>query len=334
MIGVAFVTAAAGLIAAGAGEGEAMDKGPLVVRPVHTYSIVARDAATGEMGVAVQSHWFSVGSIVAWAEAGVGAVATQSLVDPSYGPLALELLRAGRSPDDALRGLLAADTAPEVRQVAMVDREGRVAVHTGDRCIPMAGHRSGNGYSVQANLMEKDTVWGAMADAYESAQGDLAERMLAALAAAQREKGDIRGQQSACLLIVAGKATGRPWEDRVVDLRVEDHPAPVEELARLYRLHRAYRHMNAGDKAIEAGDTAAAKREYGRAESLAPGNLEMAYWHAVSLANAGELEASLPVFARVFAGDARWEALTERLPGVGLLTVSPQDLERILASGK
>jgi len=299
-------------------------------RPVHTYSIVARDEATGRLGVAVQSHWFSVGSIVAWAEAGVGAVATQSLVDPSYGPLALELLRAGKSPEEALRGLIQADAGSDVRQVAVVDAQGRAAAHTGARCIPAAGHRTGAGYSVQANLMEKDTVWDAMARAYEASEGDLAERLLAALEAAQREKGDIRGQQSASILIVSGEPTGRPWQDRIMDLRVEDHPDPVAELRRLVELHRAYEHMNAGDAAMERGDTEGAKREYGSAEALAPGNVEMVYWHAVSLANAGEVAASLPLFDRVFAADARWAELTPRLAGVGLLTVSREDLARIL----
>ena len=312
--------------AVGAAEG-----GPNVMRPVHTYSIVARDPVTGQLGAAVQSHWFSVGSLVIWAEAGVGAVATQSFVDVSYGPLALQMLKAGRSPADALRGLVAADAGREVRQVAVVDAQGRVAAHTGAGCIPAAGHHVGEGYSTQANLMEKDTVWDAMARAYEAAEGDLAERLLAALEAAQAEGGDIRGKQSAAILIVAPESSGKVWEDRLVDLRVEDHPEPVAELRRLVQLHRAYQHMNEGDLAVERGETEAARREYGAAEALAPGNLEMGYWHAVALANVGEVEESLPIFRRVFAGDPNWATLTPRLTGVGLLTVSPEDLERILA---
>lgn len=299
-------------------------------RPVHTYSIVARDPETGQLGVAVQSHWFSVGSVVTWAEAGVGAVATQSMVDPSYGPLALDLLRAGKSADEALRGLLAADAASDIRQVAVVDAQGRVAVHTGARCIPMAGHRSGAGYSVQANLMEKDTVWGAMASAYESSKGDLAERLLAALEAAQIEKGDIRGQQSAAILVVAAQSSGRVWQDRLVDLRVEDHPEPVKELRRLLTLHHAYQHMNEGDLAVEKGDDVGARREYGAAEALAPGNLEMAFWHAVALANAGKVSESLPIFRDVFAKDRNWVTLTPRLVKVAFLTVSEADLRIIL----
>jgi uncharacterized Ntn-hydrolase superfamily protein len=303
-------------------------------RPVHTYSIVARDPATGRLGVAVQSHWFSVGSIVTWAEAGVGAVATQSLVDPSYGPLALELLKAGRSPEEALKGLIAADDGSAVRQVGIVDAQGRVAVHTGSGCIPEAGHHSGDGYTCQANLMEKNTVWDAMARAYEAAEGEFADRLVAALEAAQAEKGDIRGMQSAAILIVAATATGRPWEDRLMDLRVEDHPDPVNELKRLVQVHRAYEHMNAGDVAMEHNDAEAARREYGAAEALIPDNAEMAYWHAVALANAGDVEGSIPVFKRVFRKDANWAVLTPRLVKVGLLEVSDADLERILKLGR
>src|SRR5216683_3846227 len=198
----------------------------LTSRPVHTFSIVARDPATGELGVAVQSHWFSVGAMVPWAEAGVGAVATQSFVDASYGPLGLELMRAGRSAPEALRGLLAADDGRDVRQVAMIDAQGRVAAHTGSKCIAAAGNLVGANYSVQANLMEKPSVWPAMARAFEAATGDLTDRLLAALEAAQREGGDIRGQQSAAILVVSGKPTGRAWIDRKVDLRVEDSADP------------------------------------------------------------------------------------------------------------
>jgi uncharacterized Ntn-hydrolase superfamily protein len=300
-------------------------------RPVHTYSIVARDPATGELGVAVQSHWFSVGPVVPWAEAGVGAVATQSLVDVTYGPLGLELLRAGRSAEAALKALLAGDAHPELRQVAIVDAQGRVAAHTGPKCIAEAGHATGDGYSVQANLMRRNTVWGAMAKAYEAARGDLAERLLAALEAAQAEGGDIRGMQSAALLVVRGTSTGKPWEDRLVDLRVEDHPQPVAELKRFLRLHRAYRHMNAGDLAMEQNDFERASREYGAAEELAPGNAEMLFWHAVTLANAGRVEEAKPLLGRAYALDPGWRELVARLPASGLLTDDAR-LVRELAS--
>jgi len=300
-------------------------------RPVHTYSIVARDAKTGELGVAVQSHWFSVGTSVVWAEAGIGAVATQSFIDPSYGPLGLALMRAGRSAPDALTGLLAADEGRDVRQVAMIDATGRVAAHTGARCIPAAGDHVGEGYSVQANLMEKDTVWPAMAKAYEASRGDLAERLLAALEGAESQGGDIRGRQSAAILVVKGVSSGRPWQDRLFDLRVEDHPSPVVELRRLVTLQRAYNLMNEGDLAVEKKDDAGALKAYSSAEALVPDNAEMAYWHAVALVNMGRVDEALPVFAKAFRLHPKWRDLTPRLPKAGLLPDDPKLIARIVA---
>lgn len=303
-------------------------------RPVHTYSIVARDPATGELGVAVQSHWFSVGSIVAWAEAGVGAVATQSFVDPSYGKNGLELMRGGKSGPDALKELLAKDEAREVRQVAMIDAQGRVDAFTGKNDIQAAGHIVGNNFSVQANLMLNDKVWPAMARAFENTKGDLAERMLAALDAAEAAGGDIRGKQSAALIVVTGKPTGQAWKDRTFDLRVDDNPEPLKELRRLVRLQRAYNHMNAGDLAVEKKDNEAALREYSAAEKLVPDNAEMIYWHAVALVNMGRVDESLPLFRKVFAMDKNWVTLTPRLPKSGLLPDDPKIIERIVAEGK
>jgi uncharacterized Ntn-hydrolase superfamily protein len=304
------------------------------LRPVHTFSIVARDPETGELGVAVQSHWFSVGSTVPWAEAGVGAVATQSFVDPSYGKLGLELMRLGRSGPDALKALLAGDEGREVRQVAMIDAQGRVDAWTGKNDIQAAGHIVGKNYSVQANLMSNDRVWPAMSRAFETTRGDLAERMLAALDAAQGAGGDIRGRQSAALIIVSGKPTGKPWTDRVFDLRVDDSPAPLKELRRLVTLQRAYNHMNAGDLAVEKKDNEGALREYGAAEKLVPDNAEMIYWHAVALVNMGRVEESLPLFRRVFAMDKNWAELTPRLSKVGLLPDDAKMIERILRENK
>lgn len=300
-------------------------------RPLHTYSIVARDSVTGELGVAVQSHWFSVGPIVPWAEAGVGAVATQSFVDPAYGPLGLELMRAGKTSKQALEAILASDPGEAVRQVGMVDAGGNVSAHTGKKCIPGAGHIVGEQFSVQANLMLNDRVWPAMAKAYRESKGDLADRMLAALDAAQDVGGDIRGKQSSAILIVAAKNSGRPWVDRIMDLRVEDHPEPLKELRRLVKIHRAYQHMNAGDLAVEKGDIEGARREYGTAEAMFPDNLEMKYWHAVALANAGRLDEALPLFSAVFRGDPHWLELTPRLPGIDLLKVNDSVLKRILS---
>ncbi|MCU0234848.1 MAG: DUF1028 domain-containing protein [Thermoanaerobaculales bacterium] len=295
-----------------------------VERPLHTYSIVARDAATGELGVAVQSHWFSVGSIVTWAEAGVGAIATQSFVNPAYGPRGLALMKSGLSANDALAALLPVDEGREVRQVAFVDAAGRVAAHTGARCIEAAGHHVGEGYSVQANMMLNDRVVPAMAAAFEGATGALAERMLAALAAAQAVGGDIRGQQSAAMLIVKGEATGQAWADRVLELRIEDHPSPIAELGRLLTVHRAYEHMNAGDLAVEHGDLELAMAEYGRAAELLPGNLEVEYWAAVTLATSGRLEAAMPTFRKIFAADANWVELTKRLVKPGIIPDTPE----------
>ena len=303
-------------------------------RPVHTFSIVARDPATGELGVAVQSHWFSVGPIVPWAEAGVGAVATQSFVDPSYGKNGLELMRAGKSAPDTLKELLAKDEGREVRQVAMIDAQGRVEAWTGKNDIQAAGHIVGANFSVQANLMLNDKVWPAMARAFESTRGDLADRMLAALDAAQAAGGDIRGRQSAALIVVTGKPTGQAWKDRTFDLRVDDSPEPLKELRRLVRLQRAYNHMNAGDLAVEKKDNEGALREYGAAERLVPDNAEMIYWHAVALVNMGRVEESLPLFRKVFAMDRNWITLTPRLPKSGLLPDDPKLIKRIISVGE
>ena len=303
-------------------------------RPVHTSSIVARDAATGELGVAVQSHWFSVGSHVPWAEAGVGAVATQSFTDPSYGKLGLDLMRAGRSAPDALKGLLAADEGREVRQVAMIDAEGKVAAHTGGACIQAAGHFVGAGFSVQANLMRNDRVWPAMAKAFSEAKGNLAERMLAALEAAEAAGGDIRGKQSAALIVVSGKPTGKPWKDRVYDVRVDDSEAPLPELRRLVMLQTAYNLMDEGDLAVEKKDDAGALKAYSAAEALVPGNAEMLFWHAVSLVSMKRVDEALPLFRKVFAADPAWRELTPRLPKAGLLPDDPKLMEKIVGAAR
>jgi len=211
-------------------------------------------SATGEIGAAVQSHWFSVGSIVIWAEAGVGAVATQSFVNTSFGSRGLELIKEGKSPREALDILISGDEGRHFRQVALIDAKGNTAAHTGATCIPEAGHINSKYYSVQANLMLKNSVWPAMEKAFQESRGPLAERLVAALEAAEAEGGDIRGKQSAALLVVKGESSGKIWEDRLIDLRVEDHPEPVKEIKRLLRVYRAYEHMNAGDVAVEKGD--------------------------------------------------------------------------------
>ena len=299
-------------------------------RLVHTYSIVAIDKVTGEMGAAVQSHWFSVGSSVIWAEAGIGAVCTQSFIEPSYGPLGLELMRAGKTSEEALAGLLMADKSEAVRQVAMIDSQGRVAAHTGKKCIPEAGHFIGNGFSCQANLMLKNTVWNAMAKAFESTPGELVDRLMAALEAAEREGGDIRGKQSAAILVVKGKGSGAWWKDRIYDLRVEDNPAPLVELKRLIRLKKAYNSMNSGDDLLTENKIEEAMTCYTRAMEMYPDNAEMVFWSAVTLASMGKVNESLPLFKRAFAMDNNWAILVPRLPQVGQLPKDKALLKKIL----
>ncbi|MEL6561140.1 MAG: DUF1028 domain-containing protein [Bacteroidota bacterium] len=296
----------------------------------HTYSIVAYDSATGDIGVAVQSHWFSVGTVVAWAEAGVGAVATQSFSNPAFGPQGLALMKTGLDAELTLNALIESDEGRDYRQLGVIDANGKAKSYTGAKNIVEAGHITGKYYAVQANMMKENTVWPAMAKAFESTAGTLAERMLAALEAAQAEGGDIRGKQSAALLVVSGKPTGKVWVDRLVDLRVDDSPNPLKELRRLLEVKTAYDFMNAGDLAIEAGDYNAATKAYSSAEKMFPDNLEMQYWHAVNLANQGNLDKALPMFKSIFSENNDWKKLTPRLIKPGILNVSEKDLKRIL----
>jgi len=299
------------------------------LHPVNTYSIICYDSATGQFGGAVQSHWFKVADVI-WLEAGVGAVATQSLTDLAYGPLGLDMMRMGRTAGEALDGLVASDSNNAVRQVAMIDADGNIATHTGEKCIPEAGHLQGANYSVQANLMRDNTVWGAMAMAFENTEGELAERMMAALEAAQQEGGDIRGMQSAAMFVVTGQPTGRPWDDYLIDLRVDDSPEPLKELRRLLNINRAYNLMDEGDVYIAAGEYDSASAAYGEAAELAPGNPEILFWYAVTLVTVGEVDRSLPIFKRVFAMDESWRDLVPRLPNSGLLPDDEATIEKIV----
>ena len=296
----------------------------------HTYSIVARDTVTGEMGVAVQSHWFNVGTTVTYGEAGVGVVATQSLVNPMYGPKGLALMKQGLSAQQSLDALTQNDAGEMYRQVAMLNTKGEVAAHTGSSCIDMAGHRQGNNFSVQANMMLKNTVWDAMATAFKNTKGTLSERMMASMKAAEQEKGDIRGKQSAAILIVSGTATGNSWEDTLMDLRVEDHKNPLEELERLMKIHKAYDYMNKGDLAMEDGDSKEAEHLYLQAQNLFPENLEMKYWYAVNLLNNKETAKALPILKSIFKEDENWQVLIPRLVKSKLLTISEKDLEKVM----
>src|SRR6266851_1040713 len=288
-----------------------------------TYSIVARDAKTGEFGVAVQSHYFQVGPTVPWALSGVGVVATQSRVNVSYGPLGLEYLRAGYTAEQTLTALTSGDSQPEIRQCAIVDAAGNVAAHTGSKCIAAAGHQTGDGFSCQANLMERDTVWAAMAEAYTSTDAPLAERMMAALEAAEAEGGDIRGRQS-----------GRSWEDRVIDLRVEDAAEPLPELRRLLRIKRALQTVAEADRLALAGDKpgAADKRRQGLA--LAPEMIELRFWTGITTAEAGDIDGAIPLLAEVVRKDPRWLETMRRLVAVDRVSQElAATIEARLASG-
>lgn len=297
----------------------------------HTFSILARDPQTGEMAVGVQSHWFSVGTAVPWGEAGVGVVATQSFVNKSYGPLGLQMMKQGKTATEALAALVALDSGREVRQVAMLDLNGNVNSFTGKGCIAHAGNIVGKNYSVQSNMMLSNQVCPAMARAFENSEGKpLAERVLIALNAAQSVGGDIRGRQSAALLVVSGKSTSRPWNDRLIDLRVDDNVAPLAELDRLLRMDRAYAHMDKGDLATEKNDMRLAMEEYGAAMKMFPKNLEMQYWTAITLANNKRIKEARGMLQQIYARDGNWKELTKRLVKVNLLTVTPEELLELL----
>lgn len=296
----------------------------------HTFSIVARDTVTGEMGVAVQSHWFSVGTIVSWGEAGVGVIATQSFVNPSFGPRGLALLKQGLTAKQVLDLLIEADEGRDVRQLAILDSKGNVAAYTGKNCIDDAGQIVGDNYSVQANMMLNDKVWGAMSNAFKNSKGTLAERLMLTLEAAQEAGGDIRGKQSAALLVVKPKSTGQVWLDRKVDIRVDDNPEPLKELRRILKVHQAYDHMNKGDLAVEHNDMDLAMKEYSTAEEMFPDNEEMKYWHAVTLVNIGKLDDAIPLFKEVFDKNKNWITLTPRLVKSKLLNVDENSLNKIL----
>jgi uncharacterized Ntn-hydrolase superfamily protein len=296
----------------------------------HTFSIVARDPKTGELAVAVQSHWFSVGTVVSWGEAGVGVVATQSFVNKSFGPRGLAMLKEGKSPQEVLDALLQSDPGKEVRQVAILDAQGRVATHTGARCIQSAAHRNGENFSVQANMMLNDKVVPAMEKAWiENSTLALGERMIAVLKAAQAAGGDIRGKQSAALLVVAAKTSNEPWNDRTIDLRVDDSRAPIPELDRLLTVYRAYEHMNRGDLYAEKNDMANAMAEYNASVKMFPDNLEMQYWTAITLANNKDIKNAAVMLQKIYKQEPNWRMLTLRLPLVGLLAVSEGDLKEL-----
>jgi uncharacterized Ntn-hydrolase superfamily protein len=281
-----------------------------------TYSIVARDGATGRFGIAVQSHAFTVGPIVPWAEAGVGAIATQAFVNVSFGPIGLEMLRHGWSAKRVVAALVAGDDQPEQRQIGVVDAQGKVAAHTGSACIPACGHILGDGFTVQGNLLERDDVWRSMAPAYEAASSaaqPFGERLLVALEAAEAAGGDVRGRQSAAILIAEGSLQPATWRGRLMDLRVEDHHDPVPELRRLVNLWEAQALLDDEGDAAKAGMDEAER--YTEARRRAPEFAELAFWAGVELANRGEIDAGRRELAVAFAADARWRTTLKHMAG-------------------
>jgi uncharacterized Ntn-hydrolase superfamily protein len=297
---------------------------------VTTYSIVAKDPKTGNLGVAVQSNWFAVGSLVSWAEAGVGAIATQSFINTSFGPEGLKLMKQGKSAKEALDILISKDEGRDFRQLAIIDINGNTAVYTGKKCIEAAGDHNEKNFSVQANMMKKASVWPVMAKKYKEAEGEFADRLMQTLEAAQNQGGDIRGKQSAAILIVKAKATGKPWEDTVLKLQVDDHTTPLLELRRLYNVHLAYNHMNKGDYYVEKNDIDNALTEYSSAQKMFPNNVEMKYWTAIALANAKRLDEAIKIFKSIFTENSNWKILTKRIRDNGLLVVSDQDMKQIM----
>lgn len=292
-----------------------------------TYSIVARDAKSGELGVAVQSSYFSVGTDVSWAEPGVGAIATQAIVEVAYGPRGLALLARGASAQEALGELVAQDPLAALRQVAIVDAEGRAAAHTGSACVSACAHAVGDGYSVQGNMLASDSVWQAMVPAFEQRRGDLAERLMGVLEAAERAGGDVRGRQSAALLVVTGERPSNSWEGRCFDLHVEDHPRPLEELRRLLTLRRAYALFQEARRTFAAGDLDGALERVARARKLQPSDLQFAFWTGVALANSGRPEQAREWLAEAFRDSDMWRELGRRLCEAGLYTGDPSLLE-------
>jgi uncharacterized Ntn-hydrolase superfamily protein len=282
-----------------------------------TYSIIGRDPESGEVGIAVQSRWFHAGQDLAWIEPGVGAVCTQAMIEPAYGLNGLELMRAGRSAAEALAGLTAADVAREVRQVAMADAEGRFAQHTGSSCVPACGHTTGHDCCAQGNMLASESCWGAMVAAFEATDGELTDRLLAALDAAEREGGDARGRQAAGILVRPAAPSGTPWQDRVVELLVVDDPDPVAELRRLVALKRAYDRLGVAFDLVARGELGAAADEVVAAQALAPDDDQIAFWRAIMLGAAGR------------GGDAAaaWEAAVRAHPGW------PEFLRRAIAAG-
>lgn len=292
-----------------------------------TYSIVAYDHETKQLGAAVQSHWFNVADVI-WVRPLVGAVATQSLASFDYGPRIMALLRNNATAEDAMNTLLRKDEDRDLRQIGVVTPQTR-ASFTGERCIRHAGHRTGDQFAIQANLMQKPTVWDAMAEAYESSDGDLAERLMTALEAGEAEGGDLRGSQSCALVVMTGAPTGRDWEDKVVDIRVDDHEQPLIEMRRSLNVAKAYDWMIKGEKLLSSRKPEEAIEAHQAALKLAPKRTEVMFWTAVTYVSVGRLDDALPLFKKCFDRHDNWRELVRRLPESGLLPDDPELLRKI-----
>jgi uncharacterized Ntn-hydrolase superfamily protein len=296
-----------------------------------TYSIVARDPETGRFGVAVQSHYLGVGPVVPWLEAGVGAVATQASVNVAFGPIGLEMLRAGMSAEETVAAVLAGDQNPQLRQLGAVDAQGRAAAHTGSETIPAAGHLVRDGFTVQGNLLRNDTCWPAMAGAYEAGLAEgvpFVERLLRAMEAAEGEGGDVRGRQSAAIMVVDAQLQQAAWRGRLLDMRIEDHPDPVPELRRIVTLQLAYDLLNDEGDAAKSGMNA--EDRYAEARRMAPNAYELVFWRALELATAGNVDGARREMAIAVRANESWRRTLEHLAQAGREGVTPELAAQLL----
>lgn len=294
-----------------------------------TYSIAARDPVTGEMGLATQSQAFAVGSSVPWAEPGYGVIATQSIAEPYYGELGLDLLRGGMTATESLHAMRSIDPHPERRQVVMIDARGDVAVYTGDGCVAAAGHRVGEHCCALANLVVGPQVWNDMVDAFEATSGPLANRLVSALVAAEAAGGDLRGRRSAAVVVVRAERTGRPWQDQLVDLRVDDHDDPVTELCHLVETSDTYHDVVRGFELAIDGDPVRGATEIDELDLQRRDDPDLLMWRAAVLAMAGRADEAVDAFARLHRDHPQFVEAARRMVPAGIFTDKGAVLEAI-----
>lgn len=296
-----------------------------------TYSIVGRDPENGQMGVAVQSRYFSVGGTVPWGVAGVGVVATQAFAERRYGPWLLARLQDGERPREALDAQVAVDPQGALRQVAVIDRAGRIAQHTGARCLPAAGHAAGTDCAAQGNMVQGPAVWQGMVAAFERGDGPLALRLMGALEAAEAAGGDLRGRQSAALLIVDGMAGDDPWQPPVLELRVEDHPTPLVELRRLTEYALVHARASTAMAAVMAGESASLA-DLADCCRLYPDEDGFAFRYGMALLAAGDAAGATRELRRAAAVKGAWPQVARDYVSAGLVPVAAERLETVLAA--